>query len=258
MPVIATRGPAAGAMTSIIGRALLPLLFAWLAAAAFAGSLGFFLYAYLVLFGLPTPSGVHRAGLAVPIVWDLLLFTAFALHHSVFARTGIKQLVKRWTSPALERAVYSLAASVLFVMVCWWWQPVPGMAWQLDGGWRWLGYAVQLAGILVTFVGARALDVLDLAGVRQVMSVGVARPFKTALKTNGVYGLVRHPLYFGWTLLVFGAPDMTATRLVFAAISTLYLVVAIPFEERSLIETFGPDYASYQRKVRWRIIPGLH
>ena len=52
--------------------------------------------------------------------------------------------------------------------------------------------------------------------------------------------------------------DMTATRLVFALISTLYLVVAIPFEERSLIETFGPDYASYQRKVRWRMMPGLH
>ncbi len=99
---------------------------------------------------------------------------------------------------------------------------------------------------------------LDLAGVRQVMSAGAASPFRAALKTNGVYGLVRHPLYFGWTLLVFGAPEMTATRLVFAVISTLYLVVAIPFEERSLIETFGPDYASYQRKVRWRIIPGLH
>ena len=237
---------------------MLPLLFAWLAAAAFAGSLGFFLYAYLVLFGLPARPGVDRAGLAGPIAWDFLLFTVFALHHSVFARTGIKQLVNRWTSPALERAVYSLAASVLFVIVCWCWQPVPGMAWQLDGGWRWLGYGVQVAGILITFVGARALDVLDLAGVRQAMSAGVAQPFRPALKTNGVYGLVRHPLYFGWTLLVFGAPDMTATRLVFAVISTLYLVLAIPFEERSLIETFGPDYASYQRKVRWRIIPGLH
>ena len=258
MPVIATRGPAAGAMPSIIGRALLPLLFAWLAAAAFAGSLGYFLYAYLVLFGRPTLSVPQPIPLTIPILWNLLLFTVFALHHSVFARTGIKQLVKRWTSPALERSVYSLVASALFVIVCWWWQPVPGMAWQLDGGWRWLGYGVQVAGIVVTFVGARALDVLDLAGVRQVMSVGGAKPFMAALKTDGVYGLVRHPLYFGWTLLVFGAPEMTATRLVFAVISTLYLVVAIPFEERSLIETFGPDYASYQRKVRWRMIPGIH
>jgi protein-S-isoprenylcysteine O-methyltransferase Ste14 len=51
---------------------------------------------------------------------------------------------------------------------------------------------------------------------------------------------------------------MTMTRLTFAVISTLYLAIAIPFEERSLIETFGADYASYRRTVRWRMIPGLY
>ncbi len=238
---------------------MLPLLFAWLAAAAFAASLGFFLYAYLVLFGQAAPADRDGSHLVGAVLMNLVLFTVFALHHSVFARTGIKQLVKSWTAPALERAVYSLVASVLFVVVCGWWRPVPGTAWQLDGMWRWLGYAVQATGIIVTVIGARALDVLDLAGVRQVLRSSSARVGDAvALKTDGVYGLVRHPVYFGWTLLVFGAPDMTATRLVFAVISTLYLVAAIPFEERSLIETFGPDYASYQKKVRWRIIPGLH
>jgi protein-S-isoprenylcysteine O-methyltransferase Ste14 len=199
------------------------------------------------------------SGVGLPVAANVLLFTVFALHHSVFARTGVKQLVKTWTRPALERAIYSLVASALFVGVCWLWRPVPGIAWQLEGGWRLLGYAVQSAGIIVTVVGARALDVLDLTGVRQVLGSPSSRgSTHAALKTDGVYGLVRHPLYFGWTLLVFGAPDMTCTRLVFACISTLYLVVAIPFEERSLIETFGPDYASYQRKVRWRMLPGLH
>jgi len=48
------------------------------------------------------------------------------------------------------------------------------------------------------------------------------------------------------------------TRLSFAAISTLYLALAIPFEERSLIETFGPDYASYRMKVRLRMMPGIY
>jgi protein-S-isoprenylcysteine O-methyltransferase Ste14 len=48
------------------------------------------------------------------------------------------------------------------------------------------------------------------------------------------------------------------TRLSFAVISTAYLVVAIPFEERSLVETFGPAYASYRKKVRWRMMPGIY
>jgi protein-S-isoprenylcysteine O-methyltransferase Ste14 len=59
-------------------------------------------------------------------------------------------------------------------------------------------------------------------------------------------------------LFVFGPPDMTMTRLTFAIISTLYLAIAIPFEERSLVETFGGEYASYRGKVRWRMIPGFY
>ena len=237
-------------MTSIIGRDLAPLAFAWLSAVAFAASLAFFLYSYLIVFGVP---GSGKSWVA-PAAMDVLLFTVFALHHSLFARTGIKMLVKQWIPPALERATYSLVASVLFVAVCWVWMPLPGFAWQLGGPWRWAGYAVQAAGIAITFVGARALDVLDLAGVRQVLPAS-RKP--VVLKTDGVYGLVRHPLYFGWALLVFGAPGMTHTRLVFAVVSTLYLIVAIPFEERGLVETFGPDYASYRQKVRWKIFPGV-
>ena len=228
-------------------------MFAWFAAAAFAVSLGYFLYAYLVLFGVqPVAAGARHP--AIPAFLDLVLFTGFALHHSLFARTGLKAIVRSRIPAQLERAAYSLVASVLFLAVCVLWQPVPGVAWRLEGLWRWAGYGVQAAGILVTLLGARALDVLDLAGVRQVMRTSSAH---APLETRGVYGLVRHPLYFGWVLLVFGTPDMTATRLVFAVVSTLYLVIAIPFEERSLIETFGPDYASYQQQVRARMFPGL-
>ena len=48
------------------------------------------------------------------------------------------------------------------------------------------------------------------------------------------YGWVRHPIYSGWFLIVFAVPVMTLTRLVFAVTSSAYLLIAIPFEERSL------------------------
>jgi protein-S-isoprenylcysteine O-methyltransferase Ste14 len=236
-------------MTPIIGRDLLHFAFAWLAASAFAASLGYFLYAYLFLFG-PAPAG---SSVLAPSLINLALFTVFALHHSVFARTSSKKRIGVLVPAPLERALYTLTASVLFVVVCRVWRPVDGVAWTMADGWRWAGLAVQAAGVVMTIVGARALDVRDLAGVRQVMP-GPAQ----SLKTDGVYGFVRHPLYFAWMLLVFGAPDMTMTRLTFAVISTLYLAIAIPFEERSLIETFGRDYASYRRRVRWRMIPGIY
>ena len=57
---------------------------------------------------------------------------------------------------------------------------------------------------------------------------------------------------------VFGAAHMTGDRLAFAVISTAYLVVAIPWEERSLLRVFGEEYARYKQQVRWRVVPYLY
>jgi len=233
------------------------LAFAWLVTGIFAVSLGYFLSAYLVTFGVADPGGAR--GVWRPALINFSLFAVFALHHSLFARTRFKRVVTALLPPALERALYSLIASVLFLFVCAVWQPVPGVLYAVSGPWRWAGYAAQAAGILLTVVSSRALDVLDLSGVRQVLtSRSAINPQQHPLETGGVYGLVRHPLYFGWALFVFGAPDMTLTRFTFAAISTVYLAIAIPFEERSLVGAFGGDYEAYRRRVRWRMLPGLY
>ena len=86
------------------------------------------------------------------------------------------------------------------------------------------------------------------------------RPPETSprLRHDSLYGLVRHPIYFAWLLMVWPAPVMTGSRLTFAALTTLYLVVAIPLEERSLRKAFGPAYDHYRRRVRWRMLPGVY
>lgn len=230
-------------------------LIAWAGALAFAASLGYFLHAYLVRFG----TRVESTNVLAPVLVNGALFSAFALHHSLFARAGPKALMHRLVPPALERSVYTWIASLLFAAVCALWMPVPGTLYTLTGPWAVAGYAVQLAGLVLTLRGAAAVDVLDLAGVRPVLdAAGGSRRRHVPLETSGLYGFVRHPLYFAWVLLVWGAPDMTATRACFAAISTLYLALAIPLEERSLVEVFGRDYDEYRRRVRWRMLPGIY
>jgi protein-S-isoprenylcysteine O-methyltransferase Ste14 len=136
---------------------------------------------------------------------------------------------------------------------------VPGLVYRLEDAWWWLGAGAQGAGMLITHFGSTAVDALDLAGVRQVRDArrGTA-PAPVPLQTAGVYRLVRHPIYLGWILLVFGAPTMTATRLVFAIVSSAYLAIAVPFEERGLVAVFGARYRAYQREVRWRMLPGIY
>jgi steroid 5-alpha reductase family enzyme len=247
-------------MTASLRAPGLALAFAWCGAAVFAGSLLFFLYSYLITFGRSAESlEVTR-----PVAIDCVLFTIFALHHSVFARPAVKSRLAGMVSVPVERSIYTWAASVLFIVVCAAWRDVPGELYQLSGPAALAGYAVQLLAILLTARSSARLDVLDLAGVRPFLSTRTTDPElaerseHVPLVTTGLYGFVRHPLYFGWMLLVFAAPHMTMTRLTFAALSTSYLAIAIPFEERALIRVFGTQYREYQRRVPWRMLPGVY
>jgi protein-S-isoprenylcysteine O-methyltransferase Ste14 len=228
--------------------------FAWFAGALFAASLAFFVYAYFVQFKRPAPAG----GWIEPSIVNLLLFTAFALHHSLVVRPRVRDAVSRRIPAHLDRALYTATASVLFLLVCWLWRPVPGEAYRLGAPWSWLATAVQVSGVWLTVVGSRAMDPLELAGIRQALQAPHGSPAHVPLQTRGAYRFVRHPIYLGWVLLVFGAPEMTGTRLVFAIASTLYLVVAVPLEERALVARFGNEYRRYQRRVPWRIVPGIY
>lgn len=218
----------------------------------FAGSLLYFAWRYA--FGFDEAAGA--SGPLVPAAADVLLFTVFALHHSIFARSGLKDVVTRFVPPTLERSTYVWIASVLFVAVCAMWQPVPGVVWHASGGGAWVLGGTQLAAAVFTVFAARHLDILDLSGVRQALGLPSSRPMK--LDDHGPYGLVRHPIYLAWLLMVWPTPFMNGTRFVFAATSTLYLFAAIPFEERDLRRTFGDGYRQYADKVKFKILPWVY
>jgi hypothetical protein len=200
-------------------------------------------------------------GLPGPVAFDLALFSVFALHHSIFARTPIKAWIERTIPPELQRSCYVWISSVLFLATCAWWQPVAGIVWQTGGPARVLLLTVQITGGILTLHSARRLDVLQLAGITQVVPrrapLGLAARV-TPLDDRGPYALVRHPIYLGWVLFVWAAPAMNGTRFVFAAISSLYLALAVPFEERDLRATHGAAYEAYERRVRWKMIPFIY
>jgi protein-S-isoprenylcysteine O-methyltransferase Ste14 len=237
------------------GRARSLIVFAWAGGAMFVASLAVLLYSYFVTFGRPAPP--HRRWPAVAA--NLVLFAVFALHHSIFARTGAKAFISRAFSPALERSVYVWIASSLLIGVSVLWQPVAGDLYRVASPFAVVGYAIQIIGVTITARGSSAIDVLDLAGIRHAIDGVHGRVSRhVPLQTSGVYGFVRHPLYFAWLLFVFATPHMTFTRLEFAVVTSLYLALAIPLEERALINTFGESYRAYQRKVKWRMLPGVY
>jgi len=234
-------------------RAAAALLFSWTGALFFVLSLAYFLLAYLTRFGTATPDGTASTA----VTWNVTLFTAFALHHSLLARGRMRQWVAHLVRPELERSVYVWIASLLFIVVCAAWRPVPGTAWQADGIALWSLRAVQAAGLWLIARSAAILDVWELAGLRPQAPGPRQRP-QAEFTTRGPYGWVRHPIYAGWFLFVFAASPMTMTRLVFAIVSAAYLLIAIPFEERTLRAGAGGAYDRYVAVVRWRLLPGVY
>ena len=232
-------------------------LFAWLGAGLFGASLAYFLFSYAVTFGENQQTTARGAA----VVRDLALFTLFALHHSVFARVRVRSFIARTVPTALERSVYVWTASLLLIATCALWRPVGGVAWLMAGPLGWAMYGVLALGVWISVRSAAVIDVWELAGVRQVSKPESQIPnpnSQTEFKTTGPYGLVRHPIYLGWFLMVFGVPVMTGTRLVFAVVSCAYLLIAIPLEERTLRRTTGGRYEDYMRLVRWKLVPGIY
>jgi len=226
--------------------------FAWAGATLFLCALLHFAWRFFVPYG----AVVEGAGVLRPVVIDVLLFSAFALHHSILARTSAKTILTRIIPPALERPAYVWIASLLFIAISAVWRPVPGVLWHADGALAWVLRALSVVGVWLTVQSAIMLDVFELAGTRPFM--GPQAGATGELKAHGPYGLVRHPIYLAWLFLVWTPTTMNGTRLVFAAISTAYLVIAIPMEERSLHRSIGPAYAAYATRVRWRLVPWIY
>ncbi len=59
---------------------------------------------------------------------------------------------------------------------------------------------------------------------------------------------MRHPLYLGWLLGFWAAPVMTGSHLLFAIVTTLYILAAITWEERDLMRAH-PEYEGYRKRV---------
>jgi len=194
----------------------------------------------------PGGSGGWRA-----ITRDAALFSAFALHHSALARPRAKHIVERLVPGELVRTAYVWVASLLLAAMCLLWQPVGGVAYRAAGPVAWLLGAAQVLGAAIVLLAVRRISLRELAGVSE------PRP-TDRLQHGGPYRLVRHPLYLGWVLMVFGTGHMTGDRLLFATLSLGYLLVAMPLEEAGLVRQFGNAYLEYQQRVRWRLIPYVH
>jgi protein-S-isoprenylcysteine O-methyltransferase Ste14 len=141
--------------------------------------------------------------------------------------------------------------NLVLILLFWQWRPMGGVIWDVqDPTGRDIFHGLFAVGWLIVFATTFLINHFDLFGLRQVWLYLCGKPY-TALgfKTPGPYKVIRHPLYVGWLIAFWATPTMTTAHLVFAVGMTLYILVAIRFEERDLVTYHGKAYADYRRTV---------
>lgn len=214
-------------------------------------------FLYLVAFvgdipGAPrTVSYGREASVSAAVITDILLIALFGLQHSVMARKGFKQVWTRYIPESIERSMYVLMTSVVLWIMFWFWLPISTTVWRVDNpfgaGILWGLFAL---GWLIVLLSTFLINHFELFGLRQVyQNMRGGSAIAPQFRQPFFYKIVRHPLYSGFLIAFWATPQMTAGHLLFAAGMTLYIVIAIGYEEKDLIALFGKNYQDYKSRV---------
>jgi methanethiol S-methyltransferase len=222
--------------------------------ASYAVFLVTFLYAIGFVSGLVVPKAIDTgttAPMTEALIVDLLLMSLFAIQHSVMARKQFKQWWTQIVPQSVERSTYVLFASLALVLLFWQWRPLPAVIWQIDNAQIAMAITgLSFAGWLIVLSSTFLINHFELFGVQQVANNLAGQPMKPArFRTPLFYRFVRHPIYLGFIVAFWAAPIMTVGHLLFAAITTAYILVGILLEERDLIDLFGDEYRHYRKRV---------
>ncbi len=202
--------------------------------------------------------GPRTMALAPAIAIDLALLALFALQHSIMARPAFKRWWTRIIPEPAERSTYVLLSSLALIALFVLWQPLGGSIWQVDDALgRTVLYALFAFGWGLVLVSTFLTSHMDLFGLRQVYLCFRGRPYTPLEFVQPLpYRIVRHPLYLGWLFVFWATPDMTVSHLLFAVMTTAYILLAVPLEERDLEAAHGDAYRNYRHRVPM-LIPGL-
>lgn len=191
----------------------------------------------------------------------IAVFTGWAVLHSLLAGKTVKRKARALFGASTDRwyrfgfvvfAVLTLAPIVVLLLL------LPDRTlYAVPSPWRWImnvGQAVSAVLLAWTIRQTRPMRFIGLTRLLDPEDGGAQKESKLA--EGGLYGMVRHPMYFFALLLMWLSPSMTVNRLALYALITLYFFVGSIHEETLLIDEFGDVYRTYRRRVP-RLIPGL-
>jgi protein-S-isoprenylcysteine O-methyltransferase Ste14 len=189
----------------------------------------------------------------VAAIIDVALIALFGLQHSIMARPAFKRAWTKVVPETVERSVFVLFASIALVIMFWLWQPINAIVWSVGTDMRWLStilWVMFWGGFGIVLISTFLINHFELFGLQQAwFNMRGTQAAAPELRQPLFYRWVAHPLYAGFFLAFWAIPKMSVGHLLLAVALSIYMLIAIRYEEHDLTDLFGEDYRRYRSGV---------
>lgn len=196
-------------------------------------------------------SGTETTFLQAVLV-NTLLLSIFAIQHTIMARPSFKKWLTKIISPAIERSTFVLLSSLALLLMYWKWQPITTVVWEVENtSLTLILQAVFYIGWVIVLISTFMINHFELFGLKQIYdNLSDKQSSSDTFQEKFFYKIVRHPIMLGFIIAFWATPLMTVGHLLFAMITSIYIILAVKFlEEKDLRDSIGKEYVAYQKKV---------
>jgi protein-S-isoprenylcysteine O-methyltransferase Ste14 len=190
-------------------------------------------------------------GLTAGLTVNTLLSLLFFAQHSGMVRPSVRDRLPILNSKKYYAAAYAISSGICLWGLILFWQPSGVIFYSFDGAPRLMIRLLFLVSIAIFVWGNKTLGLIDTLGVKAVLRKEASTniPKQTDIAVRGPYRFIRHPLYLASLLMIWSFPDLTADRLLFNILWSIWIVVGARMEERDLVAIYGKSYSDYQQQV---------
>lgn len=189
------------------------------------------------------------------IVFVCSLWISWCAMHSILIDTSVVNLFRK-KAPGLirfYRLLYNGLSLVTLVPLIILTRKAEGMVIL-----SWEGYAIYIRILFITIAfllfkgGAQKYDLVYFLGIKQLKTgkESLLLSDTEEFVETGVFGITRHPWYFGSLLLIWSIlPRYSLPVFLVVCILSVYLVIGTILEERKIVAQYGDSYRRYRQRV---------
>jgi len=199
---------------------------------------------------------------AVPWPWGALanaaLIIQFPLAHSLLLTgPGGRLLARMIPGPhgrTLATTTYAIIASAQLLALFALWTPSGIVWWRAEGTVFWAVTAAYGASWLILLKASFDAGAEVQSGALGWMSLMARiRPVFPDMPTQGLFRLIRQPIYVAFALTLWTVPVWTPDQLVLAISFTSYCLIAPRLKERRFAQRYGDRFARYRAEVPYAL-----